>query len=105
TTLLGEVDGLRRRANNRYTGIFERLREGKRCLPAELDDDPGHPTRLLLGMDDFEDVLESQGLEVEPIRGVVVRRHRLRVAVDHHGLEAGLAQGGRRVPAGVGELE
>jgi hypothetical protein len=26
TAVLGEVDGLRRRADNRYTGIFERLR-------------------------------------------------------------------------------
>ena len=33
-----------------------------------------------------------QRLEIEPVGGVVVGRHRLRIAVDHDGLVAGLAQ-------------
>ena len=36
----------------------------------------------------FEHVLERQRLEEQPVGGVVVGRHRLRVAVDHDGLEA-----------------
>ena len=39
----------------------------------------------------LEDVLERQRLEVQPVGGVVVGGHRLGVAVDHHGLETGLA--------------
>ena len=34
--------------------------------------------------------LHREGLEEQPVAGVVVGRHRLRVAVDHHGLEPGL---------------
>ena len=44
----------------------------------------------LLGVDDLEHVLERERLEVQPVGGVVVGRHRLRVAVDHDGLEARL---------------
>ena len=62
------------------------------------------PFGLLLG-DDLEHVLERQRLEVQPVGGVVVGRDGLRVAVDHDGLEAVLAQRQRRVHAAVVELD
>ena len=74
-------------------------------LPAELNDDPGDLAGLLLGVDDLEHVLERQRLEVQPVAGVVVGRHRLRVAVDHHRLESGFAQRRDGVHAGVVELD
>ena len=50
-------------------------------------------------------VLERQRLEVQPIGGVVVGRDRLRVAVDHHRLEAFLAEREGGVTAAVVELD
>ncbi len=50
----------------------------------------------LLALDHRQHVLEGQRLEVEAVGGVVVGRHRLRVAVDHHRLEAAARAGRRR---------
>src|SRR5262249_23285076 len=52
-----------------------------------------------------EGVLERQRLEVELVRGVVIGRYGLRVAVDHDGLEPVRAKGERRVHAAVVELD
>ena len=56
-------------------------------------------------MHDLEHVLLGEGLEVEAVGGVVVGGDRLGVAVEHHGLEPGRPQRGRRVHAGVVELD
>ena len=50
-------------------------------------------------------LLDPKRLEVEPVGGVVVGRDGLRVAVDHHGLVAELAEALRRVDAAVVELD
>ena len=89
--LLGEVDRARRGADDRHAVVLEPLREAERRLPAELADHARDRAGLLLGVHDLEHVLEGQRLEVEPVGGVVVGRDRLGVAVDHHGLVAGLA--------------
>ena len=62
---------------------------------------PGLP----LGVDDLEHVLERERLEVQPAGGVVVGGDRLGVAVDHHRVEAGVAQREAGVHAGVVELD
>ena len=59
----------------------------------------------VLGLDDVHHVLVGERLEVEPVGGVVVGRHRLGVAVDHDRLEAGVAQGEAGVHAAVVELD
>ena len=87
--LLGQVDRLRRGADDRHAGVLEPLREAERRLAAELADDAGDRAGLLLGVHDLEHVLEGQRLEVEPVGGVVVGGDGLGVAVDHHGLVAG----------------
>ena len=68
---------------------------------------PGdRPAGLLLGVHDLEHVLEGERLEVEPVGGVVVGGDGLRVAVDHHGLVAGLRCSAiDGVHAGVVELD
>ena len=38
--VLGEVDGVRRGAEDRHAGLFQRVGELERRLAAELDDDP-----------------------------------------------------------------
>jgi hypothetical protein len=80
---------------------LEVARQLERRLAAELHD---HALGLLDG-DDLQHVLERQRLEIEAVGGVVVGRDGLRVAVDHDGLEAVLAQRERRVHAAVVELD
>ncbi len=99
--ILGEVDRVLLRPEDRVPGLLERVRELQRSLAAELD---GHAGRLLAGAD-LEHRLGVERLEVEPVRGVVVGRDRLGVAVHHHGLVAELAEALRRVDAAVVELD
>ena len=82
-------------------GALDRARELERCLAAELDADPDG----LLALEDGEHRLLVQRLEVEPVRGVVVGRDGLRVAVDHDRLVAERAEGLCRVHAAVVELD
>ncbi len=66
---------------------------------------PRISTRLRLGVEHLEHVLERQRLEVQAIAGVVVGGDGLGVAVDHDGLVAGIRQRERRVHARVVELD
>ena len=86
---------------DRDAGLVQAGGELQRRLAAELHDD----ALGLLDLDDAEHVLERQRLEVQAVGGVVVGRDRLRVAVDHHRVAAGLADGHRRVHAAVVELD
>ena len=104
-SLLGEVDGLRAGAHDRNACVLERLREAERRLAPELDDHADERAGLLLEMDDLQYILEGERLEVEAIGGVVVGRDGLRIAIDHDGLVAGVAQGERGVHARVVELD
>ena len=95
----------RRRAGDELHG--QQPGELQRRLPAERDD---HLRRHATGgdrlrLDHVEHVLARQRLEVQAVAGVVVGAHRLRVAVDHHRLEPGVAQGERGVHAAVVELD
>ena len=99
--VLGRLDGVDGRAEHVAAGVLEAAREVERGLAAELDDD----AQRLLGLVDLQHVLERDGLEVELVRGVVVGRDGLRVAVHHDRLVAGLAQRHRGVDAAVVELD
>ena len=81
--VLGEVDGVGRGAEDRHIGRLQRAREFQRRLAAELHDDAVQGAVLPFGGDDFEHVLGGQRLEIQSVGGVVVGRHRLRIAVDH----------------------
>ncbi len=89
---LGEIDHVRRGAEDRHIRLFQWLGELERRLAAELHDDAVQRSVRALGVDDLQHILGGQRLEIEPVRGVVVGRDRLRIAVDHDGLEAGLLQ-------------
>ena len=97
--VLGGVDRVGRRAGDEFRRDLAGQLE--RRLPAERHDHPVRP----LGGEHVEHVLLRQRLEVQPVGRVVVGRHRLGIAVDHHRLEAGLAQRERRVHAAVVELD
>ena len=65
---------------------------------------PADLARLLQPFADVQHVFGRERLEEQPVARVVVGRHRLGVAVDHHGLEARVAQRERGVHAAVVEL-
>ena len=77
----------------------------QRRLAAELHDHAVQRAVFLLLGEDFEHVLGGQRLEIEPVRGVVVGRDRLRIAVDHDGLVAGVAQREAGMAAAIVELD
>ena len=70
-------------ADDRHSCVGEATREVQGRLAAKLHN---HPVRLLFVVN-IEDFLQRQRLEVQPVRGVVVGRHGLRVAVDHDRLD------------------
>ena len=80
---------------------LDRARELERRLAAELD----HDALGLLALEHGEHRRLVERLEVEAVRGVVVGRDRLRVAVDHHRLVAERAEGLHGVHAAVVELD
>ena len=100
-TVFGEIDGVGIGADDRYAVGFQRQGQIERRLSAELHNDAVG----LLGLEDVEDVLKSEGFEVQPVGRVVVSRHSLRVAVDHDGLDAHLLQRVGRVTTAIVELD
>ena len=103
--VLGEVDRVGRGAEDRDALGRERRGELQRRLPAELDDDAMKRAARRLDMEDLEHVLDGQRLEIEPVGRVVIGRDRLRVAVDHDRLVAGLGQRVGGVDAAIIELD
>ena len=99
--VLGEVDRVDARAEDRHARVLQAGGELQRRLAAELHD---HALGLL-DLHDAEHVLERERLEVQAVGGVVVRRDGLGVAVDHHRVAAGGADGHRGVHAAVVELD
>ncbi len=99
--VLGEVDRVDARAQNRDAGGVQAGGELERRLAAELDH---HPFGLL-HLAHRQHVLERQRLEVQPVRGVVVGRDGLGVAVDHDRVAALLAHRLGGVHAAVVELD
>ena len=55
-------------------------------------------------MDDLEDILQGQRFEIEPVRGVVVGRYGLGIAIDHDCLDARITKCKGCVNTGVIEL-
>ena len=100
--VLGHLDRCRRSAGDRHSGRLQFPGQVQRGLPAQLHDDGDSG---LLGVYHGQHVLDRQRLEIEPIGGVVVGRHRLRIAVDHHGFVAGVSQGEGGVDAAVVEFD
>src|SRR3546814_14037719 len=89
-----------------YTTLFRSIvGQLQRRLAAELHDDTLQNAAALLLARNADNVLGGQRLEVEAVRGVVIRRHRLRIAVHHDGFIAGLAEGIGGVDEAVVELD
>ena len=103
--VFGQVDRIRRRAENLHAGGLQRERQLQRRLAAELDQAGDIAAGAALALDDRHHVFERQRLEIQPVGRVVVGRHGFGIAVDHHRFEPGVAQRKRRVTAAVVELQ
>ncbi len=99
--IFGQIDGLGGGADYPCAGRFQIPRELQGRLSPVLHDDAVGA----LDVNDLQHILQRQWLEVEPIGGVVVGGHGLRIAVDHDGLVAELAHRQRRLHAAVVELD
>ena len=103
--ILGQIDGIDRRPKDRRARLFDRVGKLQRRLAAELHDHPLQRPPLALLVENRQHVLGGQRLEIEPIRGVVVGRNRLGIAVDHDRLVARLAQSETGMAAAIVELD
>ena len=99
--VLGKVDGVGLGTHDVHAALLEHARQLKRGLTAERH----HDAVGALNIDDIHDVLVGERLKVQAVRGVVVSRDGLGVAVDHDGLEAAGRQRVARVHAAVIELD
>ena len=98
--VFSQINGIRAGADDRRAGRGQLARELQRRLPAVLDD---HAV-WLFNMDDLQHIFQRQRLKIQAIRGVVIGRDRLGIAVDHDRLIAGLAHGKGRLHAAVIKL-
>ena len=99
--VFSHLDRVDRRTDDRQTSRSERPREVQRRLPPQLHD---HAIRLHT-IGDVQHILTGQRLKEEQVAGVVVGADRLRVGVDHHTLNAHLAEGKTGVTAAVVKLD
>ncbi len=87
-TVFGQINAFGRSADDFHACFLEPGGKIERSLPTILND---CPVALFLVVD-FKDVLEGERFEIQSVRGVVISGDGFGVGVDHHGLEAGLAQ-------------
>ena len=99
--VLGKVDGIGLGAHDVHAALLEHTRQLKWGLAAKRH----HDAVGALNVDDVHDVLVGERLKVQAVRGVVVGRDGLGVAVDHDGLKAAGRQRVARVHAAVVELD
>jgi hypothetical protein len=103
--VFGKVDRIGRGAQDRDPGVFQRLRQLERGLPAKLHDHADQFAVRPLDVEDFQHVFGGQRLEIQAVRGVIVGRHGFGVAVDHDGLEPGFFQRKAGMAAAIVELD
>ncbi len=103
--VLGQVNRLRRSADDGHAGRAQPLRQIQRRLPAKLHNHADLRARLRFVVVDGQHVFQHQRLKVEPVAGVVIGGDGLRIAVDHDGLVAVVLEREGRVAAAVIELD
>ncbi len=87
-TVFGEVDGGRAGAKNWHVFLVKRVGEFQWRLAAELYDHSVQRAGRLLFVDNLQNMFFRQRLKIEPVRCIIVRGHRFRIAIDHDGLDA-----------------
>ena len=99
--VLGDLDALRRGADDVDAVFLEAEREVQRRLPAELRNGPPASFPLV----NVQHVFQRERLEKKFVAGVVIGRDGFRVRVDHDGLEAVFLERERGVDAAIIELD
>ena len=94
------VNSIGRSTHNRHTGRFQGTGQFQGRLTTELDN---HPFGLF-DTHDFQNIFQGHRLEEQTIGSVVIRRHGLRVTVDHNGFVAIIAHSQCRVNTAVVEF-
>src|SRR5208283_2041406 len=100
-TVFGQVDAFGRGPDDVDARGLERQRKIQRRLTAKLYDYADRRASGSFVFADGKHILERKRLEVEAVAGVVIGRDRLRIAVDHDGFVAILAQSVGGVAAAV----
>ena len=95
--VFGHLDVLRGCSNDRDAVRLQSKRQIERGLASELRDCPV----ALLPFVDVQDILQGQRFEIKFVARVVIGRDRLRIGVDHDGLEPVLLEGKRGMHAAV----
>ena len=103
--VLRQVDGIDGGAEDGDPGIQQPLRQAQRGLATELHDDADDFAALFFRPHDLQHRLDGQRLEIKPVGGVVIRRDRLRIAVDHDGLVARFLQREAGMDTAIVELD
>ncbi len=112
-TVFREIDRVETRSDQGDAGGDQAVRQIQGRLSAVLHHAPDHAARSLRDLDapavqsfdDVQDILEGEWLEEELITGVVVRRDRFRIRIDHHRVEAHLRRGETRLTTAVVEFD
>ena len=100
-SILGKINGIRRRTDDRDAGSVQTHCEIQRSLSAKLH----NHARRLFNIDDVHHVFKRERFEVETVGSVVVSRNRFRIAVDHDRFVTRLVQRERRMTAAVIEFD
>ena len=103
--ILSQVNDVGRRTEDRDAGLFESGGQLERGLAAKLNDGSAQPANGRFFPGNLNDVLGSEGLEIQAIGSVVVRGDGFRVAVHHNCFVSGFGQSVSRVHAAVIELD
>ena len=77
-TVFRQIDAFGRSANDVYACFLEPGGEIERGLPAILNDCPVAPFLIV----DFQNILESERLKVQAVRGIVISGHGLGVGIE-----------------------
>ena len=103
--IFGQIDGVWRGAKDWNAFSFQRVGEFQRGLAAKLHNHAVQRAVFLLNAQDFHHMLKGEWLKIQAIRGVIVGRHSLWVAVDHDGFIALLGQRVAGMTAAVIKLD
>src|SRR5262245_10767317 len=100
-SVLGQIDAVRRGADDLHPGPFQRQCKLQRGLAAELND----YAVGVFPLHNVQDLFQSQRFEIKLVRRIVIRADGFRIAVDHDGFITFFPQGEGRVHAAVVELD
>ena len=101
SAVLGPVDRVGGGAQDRHPGHLQSAGQIQRGLAAELNDD----AQRLFRPEDVQHILQRHRFEKEPVGGVVIGAHRLRIRIDHDALVSLFPQREGGVDAAVVELD